>query len=100
MLIIRPVHGFLFLRILLIEDEPLARLELRNLVVAAGHDVVGEASTGSEALRLAGEHRPDVILMDISLLGDLDGIEAARMINDQLAIRSLFVSALVDECRD
>jgi DNA-binding NarL/FixJ family response regulator len=99
-LIIRPVHGFLFLRILLIEDEPLARLELRNLVVAAGHDVVGEASTGSEALRLAGEHRPDVILMDISLLGDLDGIEAARMINDQLAIRSLFVSALVDECRD
>lgn len=88
------------MRILLVEDESTTRIELRNLVVTAGHEIVGEATTGLDALRLADEQRPDVVLMDISLIGDLDGVETAKMINDQLAIRSLFVSALIGQVRD
>lgn len=88
------------LRVLLVEDEPVARLELLKMVAAAGHDVVGEASTGVDAIRLAHAQRPDVVLMDIGLIGDMDGIEAAQAIREHLAIRSLFVSALLGPVRD
>jgi response regulator NasT len=88
------------LRILIIEDETLVRLELESIVAGAGHEVVGGAADGAEAIRLAEAQRPDVMLMDIALVGDMDGIETARIINDTLAIRCLFVSALTAEQRD
>jgi CheY-like chemotaxis protein len=88
------------LRILIVEDEPVVRLELESIVAEAGHRVVGGAANGAEAIRLAGTHLPDVILMDIVLAGDMDGIEAARIIHESLAIRCLFVSAVSAEERD
>jgi CheY-like chemotaxis protein len=88
------------LLILIVEDEPVVRLELESIVTEAGHHVVGGAADAAEAIRLAGIHRPDVILMDIVLVGDMDGIEAARIIHDSLAIRSLFVSAVSADERD
>ncbi len=67
-------------RVVLADDQPLVRAGLRVLVAdTAGIDVVGEAATGAEAVRLARELRPDVVVMDIRMPG-MDGIEATRLI--------------------
>ena len=88
------------MRIVIVEDEPLIRLELEGIVADAGHDVVGGAATGLDAIRVAEEQRPDLILMDIGLVGDMNGIDAAKAIHDRCAIRSLFVSAISVHLRD
>ncbi|NGO78085.1 response regulator transcription factor [Streptomyces sp. YC504] len=67
-------------RVLLADDQPLVRSGLRVLIADAPDiEVVGEAGTGAEAVRLAGELRPDVVVMDIRMPG-MDGIEATGRI--------------------
>ncbi|MFE6840555.1 response regulator [Streptomyces sp. NPDC057705] len=67
-------------RVLLVDDQPLVRSGLRVLIAdTADLEVVGEAGTGAEAVRLAAELRPDVVVMDIRMPG-MDGIEATRLI--------------------
>ena len=66
-------------RIVIAEDEAIIRMDLREMLEEEGYEVVGEAADGEEAVRLAGERRPDVILMDISM-PLMDGIEAAKTI--------------------
>lgn len=64
--------------IVLVDDHPMFRRGLRGLLESVGDTVVlGEAGTGQEAIRLATEHRPDVVLMDLNLPG-MSGIEATR----------------------
>ena len=68
------------IRVLLVDDQPLVRAGLR--VLMADHPdlaVVGEAGTGTEAVRLAGDLRPDVVVMDVRMPG-MDGIEATRLV--------------------
>ena len=67
------------MRVLIAEDEALIRMDMREMLVEEGHDVVGEARDGSEAIELARELRPDVIFMDVKMPG-LDGIAAAAII--------------------
>ena len=64
-------------RLLLVDDHKLLRQGLRRAVEEAGFDVVGEAENGEEAVRLAVELQPDVVLMDVTM-PVLDGIEATR----------------------
>lgn len=72
-------------RVLVAEDEALIRLDLVEMLQEEGYQVVGEAADGAEAVRLAGEVRPDVVLMDVAMPG-LDGISAAAQITgDRLA---------------
>jgi len=63
---------------LVVEDEAIIALYLKRQLTVEGWEVAGMASTGDEAVRLALELKPDVVLMDISLSGAMDGIEAAR----------------------
>jgi DNA-binding NarL/FixJ family response regulator len=65
------------LRILLVDDHPTVRLGLKHLLESAGNEVVGEAGNATDAVRLAGELRPDVVLLDLRL-GDDSGIEVCR----------------------
>ena len=67
------------MRILIAEDEVLTRMDLRALLEDAGMEVVGEAKDGLDAVCLAEEFKPDLILMDIKM-PHLDGLAAARMI--------------------
>jgi DNA-binding NarL/FixJ family response regulator len=64
-------------RVLIVDDHALLRNAIRVALELAGHDIVGEAGDGYEAIRLAEELRPEIVLMDVSLPG-IDGIEATR----------------------
>jgi DNA-binding NarL/FixJ family response regulator len=66
-------------RILIADDHPLFRDGLRSLLQAEGHEVVGEAKNGNEAVALARELTPDVVLMDLQM-PELDGIGATKLI--------------------
>src|SRR5262249_19702374 len=71
------------IRIILAEDHVMVRQGLRVLLEQVGMVVIGEASDGQEALRLAKEHRPDVAILDIAM-PHLNGIETARRLREAL----------------
>jgi CheY-like chemotaxis protein len=83
-------------RILVVEDEAVTALDLKITLTALGHAVVGIASTCEEALQLAEYHRPDIVLMDYSLKGQLNGASAARELNFS-KIRIIFLTAHLAE---
>ncbi len=71
-------------RVLIVEDEALFREMLsRTLAAEPGLEVVGVATEGKEAVRLAAELSPDAVIMDIALPGGMDGIDAALQIKAQ-----------------
>src|ERR671933_230335 len=80
------------MRILVAEDETIIRLDLRELLEGAGHEVVAEARDGEEAVALAREHAPDLAIMDVKM-PRLDGIEAARRILDERPITIVMLTA-------
>ena len=86
------------IRILLVDDHPIVRSGVRYVLEQhGGFAVVGEATTGREAIRMALELAPDVVLMDVSL-PDIGGLEATRAIKDEAPdIRVLIVSMHSDE---
>ena len=71
------------MRVLLADDHQLLRQAIRRALEEAGMTVVAEAGDGGEAVRLAGELHPDVVVMDVSM-PVLDGVEATRRIHDDL----------------
>ncbi len=84
------------LRILLAEDEPAVAASVEEQLRALGHEVVAEAATGEEAVSLARQTDPDVVVMDI-VMPDGDGIEAARRIAEQAPTPVVFLSGHFDE---
>ncbi|OPX64441.1 response regulator [Methanoregula sp. PtaB.Bin085] len=84
-------------RILIVEDELIVAEDLKMTLVTLGYEVVGISVTGEHAIELAGETRPDVILMDIMLAGELDGIATAGKIRAQYDIPVIYVTAYADE---
>lgn len=69
------------LRILLADDEALIRLDLREMLTEAGNEIVGEAANGQEAVQLAQELRPDIVIMDVKM-PVMDGLTAAQQITE------------------
>lgn len=69
-------------RIIVADDEPVTKMDLRELLVSAGYEVVAEASDGLDAVELCRQYRPDLILMDVKM-PFLDGLSAARMIHEE-----------------
>ncbi len=84
-------------RILIVEDEGLVAMTLEETLKRIGYSAVGIAMSGEEALSLTGERHPDVILMDIHLQGDMDGIEAAHKIKGLYGTPIIFLTAYSDD---
>lgn len=84
-------------KVLIVDDEVVVAEDIRRQLRSLGYTVVGVASSGSDAIRLGGEHRPDLILMDIKLKGPMDGIETVRSIQARFDIPVIYLSAFSDE---
>ncbi|MHB8950299.1 MAG: putative bifunctional diguanylate cyclase/phosphodiesterase [Rhodoferax sp.] len=80
-------------RILVVEDEMIVARDIASQLVALGHHVVGHATKGEEAIKLAGALQPQLVLMDIQLAGSMDGIAAAQAIRLQYALPVVFITA-------
>jgi PAS domain S-box-containing protein/putative nucleotidyltransferase with HDIG domain len=84
-------------KILVVEDEGLVAKSIQNMLTHLGYDAVGTASSGKRAVQKAKELRPDLILMDIKLRGEMDGIEAADKIRESLNIPVVYLTAYADK---
>ena len=83
--------------VLVVEDESIVALGIKHKLENIGHTVVDMVASGEKAISSAHEHLPDIILMDIVLKGNMDGIEAAQVIHDQLDIPIIYLTAYADE---
>ncbi|MBP2307918.1 response regulator [Azospirillum melinis] len=84
------------IRILIVEDESLAAMALEEVLGMLGFAVVGIEDNADDAVAAAERLRPDIVMMDIRLLGPRDGIEAAVAIRKRTGIRCIFTSAFGD----
>lgn len=84
-------------KVLIVESDPTFALVTQGLLEDKGYRVVGIASTGKQAITLAMNERPDVILMSIRLKGDMDGIQTAQSIQSQLDIPIIYQSANIGD---
>ncbi|MGW8195064.1 MAG: response regulator [Desulforhopalus sp.] len=78
------------LKILIVEDEILVGMMLKKNIERHGYVVDEIATSGEEAVSMAETHRPDLLFMDVSLPGDLDGVEAALKIKEKMDIPVIF----------
>jgi CheY-like chemotaxis protein len=84
-------------QILIVEDERIIATELTRRITRLGYDVIATAGSGAEAIKQARESCPDVILMDIGLPGEMNGLEAGARIWEELKIPVVYVTAYADE---
>jgi two-component system, response regulator PdtaR len=82
--------------ILLVEDDFLVGMEMETGLEEAGYEVAGIAATAEDAVAIAARRRPALVVMDIRLASDRDGVDAALEIFRTLGIRSLFATANSD----
>lgn len=84
-------------RIMVVEDEAITVKDLQMTLQELGYEVPAVASTGEEAVQKAEEHKPDLVLMDIALDGEMDGIKAADQIRKRFDIPVVYLTAHADE---
>ncbi len=90
--------------VVIAEDEAIVRLDLREILEEEGYEVVGETGRGDEAVELARQHQPDLVILDIKMPG-MDGLAAAREINTVRTSAVLVLTAfsqrsLIEQARD
>jgi len=81
------------LRILIVEDEQIIAADLANKVRGMGHDVVGTAIAGDEAINVADNVRPDLVFMDVQLEDGMTGTASAQIIQERTGAQVIFVTA-------
>jgi PAS domain S-box-containing protein len=84
-------------RIVIVEDENIIAMDLKTRLLALGHEIVGIAKVGEDAIQLAETFHPDLMLMDIVLRGEMDGIQVAGQVQGRLGIPVIFITAYSDE---
>ena len=83
-------------RILVVEDQRIIALDLATTINKAGHEAIGIESKGEKAIMAAEALKPDLVFMDISLSGDMDGIETASVIWKKFRIPVIYVTGNYD----
>ena len=84
-------------KILIVEDERVVAMDIQNRLKDLGYFVCGSASSGEDAVKKTSELQPDLVLMDIVLKGDMDGIDAAGQIRERFNIPVVYLTAFSDE---
>ncbi|WP_319561541.1 EAL domain-containing protein [Marispirochaeta sp.] len=84
-------------KILIVEDERIIAIDLQRRLENFGYQVTGVVATGRQAIESVESTPPDIILMDIMLSGDMDGIDTAEIIKDRFEIPVMFLTAYSDE---
>lgn len=84
-------------KILIVEDEMIIALMIEQMVERLGHTVIDKVSTGEEAVEAALSYSPDLILMDIRLQGEMDGIEAMSKIRKKKKIPVIYITGNTDD---
>lgn len=84
-------------KILVVEDEKIIAKDIESTLKRIGHESAGSVAKGEEAIAAAEKIHPDLILMDITLKGEMDGIEAAGIINKKFNIPVIYITAHQDE---
>ena len=84
-------------KILIVEDEFVEAIDIELTLKSFGYDVVGKASTGEKTLQKVAKHKPNLVLMDIVLKGEMDGIEAAAQIKENFDIPVIYLTAHPEE---
>lgn len=92
------------LRIIIADNESIIRMDLKELLEEAGHDVVGEAANGIKAVELARRLKPDLVIMDIKM-PEMDGITASRIMSNEKLAPVLLLTAfsqkeIVDKAKE
>lgn len=83
-------------RILLVEDERIVALALKHELANSGFEIVAMATNGRDAIQAVETHTPDIILMDVMIEGDMDGIETARAIAATHTVPILYLTGESD----
>lgn len=83
-------------RALIVEDETLIAEELRERLSRLGFSVIAAVGSGEEGVAIATRERPDLVLMDIRLRGEKDGVQAAREIREQVDVPIVYLTAHSD----
>jgi len=83
--------------VMVVEDEPLMANDLADALSRMGYEVSDVVASALQCIASAEQRRPDLVLMDINLGGELDGIDAAQMLRDRFAIPVVFLSGFADE---
>lgn len=81
------------INILIVEDEILTAASIKTVLLQMGYEVTSIVDSGEEAIQKAEQEHPDIILMDIKIKGDLDGIEAAKTIYDKHKIPFIYLTS-------
>ncbi len=84
-------------KILIVEDDAIIYMEILSCLESFGYDVVASAQTGLEAVANTEKYRPEIILMDIKLKGEMDGIDTAEIIYSRFNIPIIFLTAFAEE---
>ena len=84
-------------RILIVEDQRLIAADIENTLKKLGYVVVGSVSSGEDAISKADQLRPELVLMDVRLRGEMDGIQAAEIIRDRFNVPVVYLTAYADE---
>jgi YesN/AraC family two-component response regulator len=84
------------LKILVVEDEILIGLHLKQELARIGYEIIGPVASGKEAIAKVKTENPDVVLMDIRLIGNMDGIEAAQEISLFSSAEIIFMTGYQD----
>lgn len=84
------------IRVIIADDEPITRMDLKEMLESEGYQVIQEAADGFDAVEACKKHRPDLILMDIKM-PLLDGFAAARIINEEMLADTIVILTAYSE---
>ena len=84
-------------KILIVEDEGIIALNTKKIITRLGHEVTGIAPSGEKAINIQESNPADLVLMDIKLRGNMDGIQIAKTLYEKYKVPIIFISAYLDE---